>query len=95
MPDPAIEAAQRAWEQRYPNGSVSLAASAYRDGLGAFVVAGAREALQPIRELHRPFVTNDPRSPHDVVCNHCLGPKQWPCTTALYAYTTEELMGHE
>lgn len=49
MPDPAIEAAQQAWAERYPNGSVSLAASAYQDGLGVIVIAAAREALKPIR----------------------------------------------
>jgi hypothetical protein len=53
MSNPAVEAAQRAWAERYPNGSVSLAVSAHEDGLGAFVVAASREALKPIRELHR------------------------------------------
>lgn len=78
--DPATEAAQRAWPKLdHDESSTDL------------LEMGAREALAPIRELHRPYVTNDPRSPHDVVCNHCLGPVKWPCTTAIYAYSTEEL----
>ncbi len=24
-----------------------------------------------------------------IVCNHCLGPVEWPCVTASYAYTAE------
>ena len=81
MSDPAIEAARRAWAVRGDESGEVTRLS----------VDAAREALAPIRDLHRPFVTNDPRSPHDVVCNHCLGPKVWPCATARLAYTTEEL----
>lgn len=55
MSDPAIDAAQRAWAERYPIGSASvdLLKSQAKEGLGAFVIAAAREALKPIRELHR------------------------------------------
>lgn len=91
MTDPAIEAAQRAWAA-----NETLDGIDYNPGEGGLwapdaMESAAREALKPIRDLHRPFITNDPRSPHDVVCNHCLGPKVWPCSTARFAYTTEEL----
>lgn len=87
MSDPAIEAANRACAEL----PLQLHGATVRLIAKLAARRGAREALQDIRELHRPYVTNDPRSPYDVVCNHCLGPKKWPCTTALYAYSTEEL----
>lgn len=81
MADPVIDAAQRA-----------LAGHARRDkSRQEAMEAAAREALQPVREMHRPYATNDPRSPYGVVCNHCLGPKQWPCPTARLVYSDEEL----
>lgn len=49
--DPSIEAAQRAWAERYPYSSTGLTESVLEDGIGAFVVASARAALKPIREL--------------------------------------------
>ncbi|MEW2483613.1 hypothetical protein AB0876_28905 [Mycobacterium sp. NPDC049093] len=42
MADPAIEAAQRAWE-----------ADGLRDGWKALAVAASREALMPIREKYQ------------------------------------------
>lgn len=79
MSDPAVQAAQRA-----------TAAS------GGFVsthdIQSAREALAPIRELHRPFQRVDyPGADGRTVCNHCLGPTDWPCLTARLCYTTDEL----
>lgn len=57
--------------------------------------AAAREALKPLRDLHRPFDPSAVRyathGGNEIVCNHCLGPRKWPCPTALYLYTTEEL----
>lgn len=47
--DPAIEAAQRAWDARYMGGSFGR--SVTDDGVGALAIAAAREALIPIREL--------------------------------------------
>lgn len=78
--DPAVEAAQRVWEPWWA-----------LPGSEGKLTEAAREALAPIRELHRPHETNDPRSPHDVVCNHCLGPKKWPCPTARLIYPESEL----
>ena len=87
MSDPVIEAAQKAWAERYPNGSVSLSASAYQDGLGVIVIAAAREALKPIRELHRRVHSFVYRT--DGMCEEC--DNVWPCETAELIYTTEEL----
>ena len=53
MSDPTVEAAQRAWTERYPNGSGLLASSAYQDGIGALAIAAAREALKPVRAWFR------------------------------------------
>ena len=82
MTDPATEAAQRAWK---------LEETAW-----AIAVAAAREALAPIRELHRPHDRtkppyHNPRDPHTIVCNHCLGPIDWPCLTARLIYREDEL----
>lgn len=80
MSDPAVEAAQRCAD-RYGIASFHVMATA------------AREALAPIRELHRPFDRAVTYGSDETVkvCNHCLGPIPWPCTTAIYAYTSEEL----
>lgn len=91
MTDPAIEATQRAI------GKVQRS-EPYR-----WAESGAREALAPLRELHRPFsrpascysrsnmITCYSRSNMITVCNHCLGPRDWPCPTARLIYSTEEL----
>lgn len=81
--DPVLDAVRRA-RSRVSNGMANVT-------LSFMAEVGADEALKPLRDMHRPFATNDPRSPYDVVCNHCLGPKKWPCPTALYLYSTEEL----
>jgi hypothetical protein len=93
--DPAVEAAQRAHAEWYPNdGTVSLIS-----------ISAAREALQPIRELHKPRWDN--------CMNACCSGEQcrnrtrlceggcdeyvngehdfWPCATALLVYSAEEL----
>ncbi len=89
--DPAVEAAKRAigdrhwWMTRLDDSEI--------DKLSEYGVAAAREALAPIRDLHRPFdrpirwgsgVTEQ-------VCNHCHGPVPWPCTTAVHVYREDEL----
>lgn len=90
MSDPAIEAAQRAWhaEDDGPHDGFVRA--------GRLVVA-AREALKPIRELHKTSWDNCINAccsgadcKHRTrICGHCWD--QWPCDTAKLIYTTEEL----
>ncbi|WIC40274.1 hypothetical protein SEA_HOLLIDAY_79 [Gordonia phage Holliday] len=90
--DPAIAAAQRAWDARYVGRLVSTVESAAHDGLGALAIAAAREALAPLRELHRPFTvrTNDDES--WVECHSCVG-QEWPCQSARLLYSSSELEG--
>lgn len=77
--DPAVEAAQRA-----------LNTDRLRsDPIDAFTLAGAREALAPIRELHKPFVDECHCCRHCVECG-AIG-TGWPCDTARLIYTSEEL----
>lgn len=114
MSDPSIAAAQRA-ENDWPYSST-------RDAM----IESAREALKPIRELHRPvhpvfswsggLRLFDPcpdcggkagvhpcgcwaEQDTEFRCLTCRDEKghlaEWPCDTAKFAYTTEELMGHE
>lgn len=86
MSDPAVEAAQRACSsylhsRRTGNPDV--------DHPRRCLEAAAREALGPIRDLHRP-------EPYAQGPDYCMGcDSKWPCETAKLAYTTEELMGHE
>lgn len=91
MSDPAVEAADRAWANRYRNlGPESRAASAAHDGLGGFILDAAREALRPLRGVHRPAVVDD--DDHRV-CAKCWGPNgpaDWPCVTAELIYSSEE-----
>lgn len=67
--DPAVEAAQRAREN---------------DAYGPTYEEVAREALAPIRELHKMAHWNTGH-----VCDEC--DLLWPCDTARLIYTTEEL----
>lgn len=56
------------------------------------VVAAAREALAPIRELHKPVLRYRTGLMEDgfyTSCDHCDG--DWPCDTARLIYTSEEL----
>lgn len=81
--DPAVEAAQRAWHAQgvWRNLLASQPCPSPRE------IAAAREALTPIRELHRParFEACD-TGPFCPVCD--IG---WPCATAKLIYTSEEL----
>lgn len=72
MTDPAVAAAERVTQPRGIPWAV---------GPGRYALHGAREALAPIRELHRPD--------DSAVCAGCDMP--WPCATAHLAYTTDEL----
>lgn len=85
MSDPAVEAAECA------------AATAEYTGRG-LVIAAAREALAPIRELHRPHTEGGwEDEPYCLTCAHetrtsrDLSYQPWPCATARLVYTTEEL----
>ncbi|MGB3707622.1 hypothetical protein [Gordonia sp. (in: high G+C Gram-positive bacteria)] len=64
--------------------------------------AGAREALAPIRELHKPMTADEResrwlswwRDDDGDICRECTSSwavAQWPCPTAKLCYTTEEL----
>ncbi|WP_396902478.1 hypothetical protein [Mycolicibacterium sp.] len=75
MSDPAIEAVKRA-----------VAAPC----IGSDEVASVREALKPIRELHKPEVVRSPDDEQWTECAVCYG-AYWPCATAKLIYTTEEL----
>ncbi|QED11197.1 hypothetical protein SEA_LOLAVINCA_6 [Mycobacterium phage LolaVinca] len=73
MSDPAEEAAQRAMRKvhDHPRPNHDL-------------IAAAREALKPIRELHQPRWKLSAS-----ICDHCR--HSWPCDTAKLIYTAEEL----
>ena len=86
MSDPAMAAAMRAMKQRADN----------RIAQGAIA---AREALAPIRELHKPHRElewdGEWSDPHCRTCAHeqwgDLSHQPWPCDTAKLAYSSEEL----
>lgn len=83
MSDPAIEAAQRALES-HTGGVLQMADI-------------AREALKPIRELHKPlFVEAQDATGTDAeLCDVCRNERgyrvEWPCETAKLIYSAEEL----
>lgn len=75
MADPALDAATRSM----PDGA--------RHESAGWALASAREALAPVRELHKPVSAIWSRS--HFACAACN--QVWPCATALTCYTTEEL----
>ena len=77
MSDPAIEAAQRAWD--------AIPERSYKTRTDV-MEAAAREALKPIRRAH--FAHHVPVD-NWTCCPHCA--VTWPCDTAKLAYSTEEL----
>jgi len=76
MSDPAIEAAERALVATRGHGRSTICE-----------IAAAREALNPLRELHSRNSENE--------CGICAGGQgngaTWPCETAKLIYTAEEL----
>lgn len=78
MTDPAVDAAQRAY-------GVFIGEATER----GFAIAAAREALKPIRELHRHGIWEPTGKPYCIHCRH--REVEWPCPTARLIYTTEEL----
>ncbi|UTN91516.1 hypothetical protein SEA_PERIWINKLE_62 [Gordonia phage Periwinkle] len=89
MSDPAEGAAQRAWDS-----TEGRPVSVQR-------VAAAREAMNPVRELHHPIREKWGLGGEADVCAHCLLTDRngrrfhdlWPCDTARLVYTTEEIHG--
>ncbi|SDT83690.1 hypothetical protein SAMN04488548_12728 [Gordonia westfalica] len=84
MTDPAVDAAQRACE---PHGVSHFV------GPGRYALRGAREALAPLRELHRldgcPERDDCTDPEHLTLCSGCY--QEWPCRTAPLIYSSDEL----
>ena len=74
MNDPAVEAANRAWMGHTHPLAQDIAEQ------------GAREALAPLRELHRPDQQCCDQC--EKVCAEC---DYWPCDTARLIYREDEL----
>lgn len=80
MTDPAVEAAQRY--------AATLLFGFHSRLTGAALVFAAREALAPLRELHKPV---------SECCDECVGKVcaecewRWPCDTARLIYREDEL----
>lgn len=89
-PGPAVEAAQRAWVERYGEDQLPrfYEKCAEDEDVAAFITAAAREALRPIRELHQLKVA---WLTEDAYCEHCGRNAGWPCATARLVYSAEEL----
>ena len=85
MSDPAVEAAARAFAQIEDD---DLTYASERDKTA--LIAAAREALAPIRELHkRAYLNDNPYEPAEWDCGECE--THWPCATAKLIYPSEEL----
>jgi len=79
MTDPAVEAANRVGKT-LPYGFFSKLTS-------SDLIAAAREALAPLKELHK-RVTDDGGRPGCATCGWVDG---WPCSTAEHLYREDEL----
>jgi hypothetical protein len=77
--DPAVEAAKRVGET-LPYGFSSKLTSRH-------LIAAAREALAPLRELHK--LTSDEYGRPGLICDDC--DHDWPCPTARLIYRGDEL----
>lgn len=101
MPDPSIDAARLAWNGRYEHDRSShddeFDRSTGAGGIAQLAVAAAREALAPLRELHKPVTTPIwwfPAAAHGGTythCEHCQTANDWPCDTAKLIYPEGEL----
>lgn len=84
MSDPAVEAAARDWAmyKDVPFDADSLH--------GKRLIETAREALKPLRDLHRRFGRD-----RETVCHECRSGSgdfiPWPCATARLVYSESEL----
>ncbi|MFT4088970.1 MAG: hypothetical protein QM658_17800 [Gordonia sp. (in: high G+C Gram-positive bacteria)] len=83
LSDPAVEAAQRAWMTQ--TGSTVPDLYFAIDLLHRQEINAAREALAPIRDLHRPERPTARLS--TTHCVHCLD--DWPCATAQLIYPNQ------
>lgn len=91
--DPAKDAADRAWDATKTTGVIP------DENPWEQSIAAAREALAPIRDLHKRHRDlewdGEWSAPYCQTCAHefygdlCYQP--WPCTTAKLVYSTEEL----
>ena len=81
MPDPAVEAAQRAIGNVSPD--------EFTNEVGDTALAASREALRPIRELHKREGGGTPTGEYADMCYECQD--YWPCGTAKLIYSSEEL----
>lgn len=93
--DPAVEAAARAWHDRYGDRLVGVEESAAHNGVGELTIAAARAALAPLRKLHRKRRAGG--ETYCLECCHIIGSgyeltyQSWPCATAKLVYPAEEL----
>ena len=92
--DPAEDAAQRALDRLFSEGRIARALNnQVKDG----ALQGAREALEPLKQLHRKVTKDvwwhrDPGSPTTyAACSGCPVDVHWPCATAKLVYPAEEL----
>lgn len=85
MTDPAVEAAQRAFDRLAPDWA---GVSVSRSARGQAYIAVAREALAPIRALHRRCRDCVVKPAH---CEDCGPDRDWPCATAKLIYPSEDL----
>ena len=83
MTDPAVEAAKRVGET-LPYGFFSKLTS-------SDLIAAAREALAPLRELHK--LTTDEYGRPGLICDDC--DHDWPCPSAKLIYREDELKGNQ
>jgi hypothetical protein len=89
--DPAIAAAQRAWEDRYDGDTQRFKESVHIDGVGALAVTAAREALAPLRAKHHKVQRPD-GSYRCTSCRDGYGAHaDWPTGTDRLLYPEEEL----
>ena len=87
MSDPVYEAAERA-ELNYNGGPPRDWRNWERSARKTRQMVAAREALRPIRELHKPTSNGTPGHPMP----YCVGcGEDWPCQTAELCYTSEDL----
>ena len=95
MSDPAINAAQRAWDERYRSTEHWIFENSLADdGLAKGLVAAASEMAKSVQELHKRVVAAvwwhiDPEDP--TVYIQCSCGSEWPCETAKRVYPSEEL----
>ncbi|QGF20186.1 hypothetical protein SEA_SIXAMA_7 [Gordonia phage Sixama] len=99
--DPAISASKRALDIMFSEGRVARSLSHIAED--ATLIA-AREALVPLRKIHRPIaVKRWGLGGPEVVCSSCLltiahGERfndLWPCRSARFLYTDSEIEEHK